>query len=176
MEECSVSWIFSADKTCKCQQTSTGALQWVPTSLNMTVSQTSSDTSNHGLLKLIPPSPNPIAEQSYGVPSTANTQIQGHWWTHIDQILLEALTQIFNKRCFAGEVLKQDKILHPHTVAGCQSALHGQPNTVSPRSLQGKAEEGWDICLWSCMQLTESARTVNHNSPWTTYKQERMLE
>jgi len=110
----------------------------------MTASQASSDTSNHGLLTPIPASPDPAAEQSYGTSSAADTQIQVtdedfdfcHSATHIDQILLEALTQVFNKCCFAGEVLKQDKILHPDTVAGRQRALHGQPNAVSPRSLQ----------------------------------------
>lgn len=115
--------------------------------------------------------------------SVANAQIQVtdehfdvcHTATHIDQILLEALTQIFNKRSFAGEVLKQDKILHPDTVAGRQSALHGQPNTVSPRSLQPKAEEGWDICGFVCSS-TASTRTINHNYLWTTYKEERILK
>lgn len=149
--------------------------KWVPTSVNMTVSQTSSDTSNHGLLKLVPPSLNPTAELSYGTSSGANAQIQVtdehfgfcHSATHIDQILLEALTQVFNKSCFAGEVLEQDKILHPHTVAGRQSALHGQPNTVSPRSLQPKAEEGWDVSGFVCSSLSpqEQLTTITHGQP-----------
>lgn len=89
--------------------------------------------------------------------STANTQIQvtgEHSATHIDQILLEALTQIFNKCCFAGEVLKQDEILHADAVTGRQSTLHGQPNSVRPRSLQQRAEEVWDVCGFVCASVS----------------------
>lgn len=145
--------------------------RWVPAPVNVSVSQTSSDTSSRGLLKPIP-SPNPTVEPSHGVSSTANTQIQvtGEHFafccsaTHIDQILLEALTQIFNKRCFAGEVLKQDEILHADAVAGRQSTLHGQPNSVRPRSLQQRAEEVWDVCGFVCGSVSpwEPLTTITH--------------
>lgn len=61
--------------------------------------------------------------------------------THIDQVLLEAFPQVFNECSLAGEVFQQDKVLHPDTVPGCQSALHGQPDAVGSQSLQPKNRE-----------------------------------
>lgn len=84
--------------------------------------------------------------------------------THIDQVLLEAFPQVFNECSLAGEVFQQDKVLHPDTVPGCQSALHGQPDAVGSQSLQPKNRElGVPVGLQAAPRVHK-----NHSHPWIT--------
>lgn len=56
--------------------------------------------------------------------------------THIDQVLFEAFAQVLYEGRLTGVVLQQDKVLHPHSVSGCQGRLHHRPHAVTGYHLQ----------------------------------------
>lgn len=77
--------------------------------------------------------------------------------SYINEVLLKALAKVLDERHLAGVVLQQDKVLHTHTVPGCQGALHHDPDSVTAHCLREK-EQNWD--------------TDSHLHPWDAEQRE----
>lgn len=65
--------------------------------------------------------------------------------TYIDEVLFEAFAKVFYEGSLAGVVLQQDKVLHTHTVSGCQGRLHHSPHPVTSHYLEEDKQRGGGV-------------------------------
>lgn len=62
--------------------------------------------------------------------------------THVDEVLFKPFAQVLDEGRLTGVVLQEDKVLHPHSVSGCQGRLHHSPHPVTSHHLNEDKEGG----------------------------------